>query len=300
MTRLLRPSVVVLSCAIASLGVSGGSQSREFAAPAATPSSGHARVVAGDDKACIGCHPDVVNHAVLHGPVAAGACQACHVATQVGAKVTIGLVGGVAPEGTATLCLQCHSDVAERMRMAHVHAPVAAGGCTTCHNPHGSGYRFMLAAAGKAACLGCHTDIAEELSREFPHEPAATSCAICHDPHGSTHAAQTRAGMNTLCLACHYDAPPVASTAGPVVFERVALPFEAQLASKGRRIGLDATQTRGHPMMRHPVSGPDDPAHRGQPLTCISCHAVHGAPTRAQLRFEAGGVSNLCIKCHQF
>jgi predicted CXXCH cytochrome family protein len=300
MSRPQRASLVLLAFALGSLGLTGGAQAPRRAAQATTPRGDHSTVVAGDDKACIGCHPAVMQHEVLHGPVAAAACEACHTVTKAAGTVTIGLVGGVTKESAATLCLQCHNDVAERMQQGHVHAPVAAGTCTVCHDPHGSAHRFMLAATGKEACLRCHADIADELTLRFPHEPAATSCAICHDPHGTKYAGQTRAGMNTLCLTCHYDAPPVSSAEGPIVFERVALPFEAQLASKGRRIGLDSTQLRGHPMMRHPVSGPDDPAHKGQPFTCISCHAVHGAPTRAQLRFDAGGVSSLCIKCHQF
>jgi predicted CXXCH cytochrome family protein len=124
---------------------------------------------------------------------------------------------------------------------------------------------------------------------------------VCHDPHGGRFPGQLRAGLNALCLQCHYDAP----AAGPspddpaLLFDRRAPDTERTMVKAGTRIELHGEQTVGHPSYSHPVAGRPNPADRGRPLTCASCHQPHGAPSRQLFRFNARSVSALCVGCHK-
>jgi len=212
----------------------------------------------------------------------------------------------LAGDSTATnvtrLCLTCHDDIGARLKQKHVHAPVMAGACTTCHDPHGSPFRFQLSGEGRDACLRCHDDVRDAVRKAFTHAPAAKACTVCHDPHGSRHPGQTREAVNDLCLACHHEQPSAVPSPddAELLFGRTAPADERAMTAAGRRIELDPGLQTGHPSVRHPVAGSSNPAERGKPLTCASCHDPHGAVTKRLLRFNATGVSALCVGCHRF
>lgn len=281
--------------------VLAGTTARGGQSSASAPTATRHPALAGaqNDATCASCHTDVITRQVLHGPVAAGTCLRCHTLNQAGGRVAIGLVNGATSENTAPLCVTCHEDMAARLKQAHVHAPVAAGGCTVCHDPHGSAFPFQLRARRNEACLTCHEDVAEALRQKVPHAPAAASCVLCHEPHASRFPAQTRQGLNTLCLSCHAPtspAPDVETPAEQQAWQRALA--AAGLSGSRRQIGLNATGDRGHPGHGHPVGGVRDPLEQGRELTCVSCHNPHGAAGGALLRFGAINVSGLCIKCH--
>lgn len=261
----------------------------------------HPPVAAADGPACTQCHEGVTNHRVVHGPVAAGKCSTCHVVTGDAGNRRIALARGVSPKSTAPLCLTCHEDIAGRLTERHRHAPVAAGDCTACHDPHGSPFRFQLADEGNRACTRCHADIAEALAASHVHAPAAMSCQICHDAHAASRPAQLRAAANTVCVACHVDAPiDTALVDEGSVFGRHPANGVPRLVERAPRILLDGSLTAGHPTVRHPVDGRPDPTAKGRTLGCTSCHNPHGSRGAPLLRFGATGVSALCIRCHSF
>lgn len=256
----------------------------------------HPSVAGTDGAACTKCHAEVTVRRVMHGPVAMGNCSACHVATN--GRLT--LKGGASSRNTARLCVSCHEEIADRLKQDHRHAPVSAGDCTACHDPHGSAFRFQLSAEGNGACLACHQDIAQALAQPYAHAPAEASCQICHDPHAAKHRSQLRAGGNTVCLPCHFDAP--AGTTGTdalELFGRRSAGGIDRLIAAGSRIRLDGTRMSGHPTIRHPVDERPDPTDEDRTLGCASCHNPHGAVGEKLLRFGAIGVSSLCIRCHK-
>lgn len=278
-----------------------GATARAGQSSAAAPTATLHPALAGaqNDATCASCHTDITTRKVLHGPVAAGTCLACHVQSQAGGRVAIGLANGATSENTAPLCVTCHEDMPPRLTQAHVHAPVAAGGCTVCHDPHGSAFPFQLRAQRNEACLTCHEDVAEALRQKVPHAPAAASCVLCHEPHASRFPAQTRQALNTLCLSCHAQASPAPDDETPAeqqAWERALA--AAGLSGSRRRIGLNTAGDAGHPVSGHPVQGVRDPLEKGRELTCVSCHNPHGAAGGALFRFGAINVSGLCIKCH--
>ncbi len=271
------------------------------APPVTTAAKPHPALAgAGSDAARANCHKDVTTRPVLHGPVATGQCTACHVMTTTGETAAVGLGGGATAEKTSPLCATCHEDMVATLKRAYVHAPVAAGACTVCHDPHGSAFEFQLRARRQDVCFTCHEDVAEMLRQEVPHAPAAASCVVCHEPHGSRFRAETRQGLNTLCLTCHaprWAAPDLETPAEEEGWRRALA--AAGLSGSRRRIGLDVTGDRGHPVYGHPVRGVRDPLHPGLELTCVGCHNPHGAAARGLFRFGATNVSDLCIKCHK-
>jgi predicted CXXCH cytochrome family protein len=257
--------------------------------------------VAGLTKAdCGSCHDAVSSHRVMHGPVASGDCAACHIVDDTPGRRRIAIKNAAGNGDTTALCVSCHQDNAERLKQAHRHAPVAAGKCTACHDPHGSEFRYQLAEEGNRACVRCHADIAQALAQAHPHAPAAAACSICHDAHAAAHPAQMNAAVNVVCLACHRD-----SAAGGPVADVRALSAGAKadgldrLIATAPHIALDKTLTAGHPTIGHPVDGRRDPAEPARTLRCTSCHNPHGAGARL-LRFGATGTSPLCVRCHTF
>ncbi len=180
------------------------------------------------DEGCDGCH--VVEGVKLAAKEQKGACYACH--TDFGA--------------------------AEEGKTKHLHAPVAAGECTGCHDPHFA-TRAKLQKLEKG-CLECHDP--------FPaggvvHRPVADGdCKACHGPHVGAAPRQLVRPGNALCLGCHETSHKQHRSA----------------AIKGK-----VTQI------------PDDfPRDKGQ-LACVGCHKPHQSKERRLFPMTQGA---LCRTCH--
>ena len=248
---------------------------------------------------CVGCHENVMSGTVLHGPVAAGDCASCHVVDNTPGRRRITVKNATPSGDSAALCMTCHAETMKRLEQPHRHAPVAAGRCTACHNPHGSDFTFQLADEGNRACVRCHADIGQSLAQPHAHSPAALSCSLCHDAHAGSQPAQMRAAANVVCLACHKaNAAQSPDTRG--LFGRAPADALEHLIATAPRVALDPSGASGHPTIHHPVDGPRDPAEPTRTLRCASCHNPHGTAGAKLLRFGATGTSPLCIRCHKF
>jgi predicted CXXCH cytochrome family protein len=249
---------------------------------------------------CAGCHETVTSRTVLHGPAAAGDCAACHVADNTPGKRRVALKNAGANGDTTALCVSCHQETGKRLEQAHRHAPVAAGRCTACHDPHGSPFKFQLADEGSRACVRCHEDIGQALAQSHVHAPAAAACSICHDAHAGSHPGQMKAAANVVCLACHLEKTSPPPAADPrALFGRMPADGDRLIAA-APRVALDTSLRAGHPTIGHPVDGRRDPAEPTRDLRCTSCHNPHGAAGGKLLRFGATGTSPLCVRCHKF
>ena len=89
-----------------------------------------------DSSACIRCHDDAMDEAFLHGPVAAGACTACHEPHE---SRYPRLLVAVSP----SLCLQCHASELELEPITPGHEDPAQD-CLECHLAHGGDDRYFL------------------------------------------------------------------------------------------------------------------------------------------------------------
>jgi len=213
-----------------------------------------------------GCHGPVLNHGIMHGPVAGQKCDACHEYDEVREHRFRKI-------DESELCGRCHM-------MEHrnvVHKPVADGQCTGCHDPHGSEFRMMLIAdPARGLCVSCH--IQDEGNQEHVHGPvAAGACILCHEPHSSWQPSLLVKSGNDLCADCH-----------------------AEVRQSGAGLHVHAAMEQGCISCHNPHASRNQfMLHKPTDELCAECHdtlmnslassaVVHGAV------HEANG----CTQCH--
>jgi predicted CXXCH cytochrome family protein len=140
--------------------------------------------------------------AKLHAPVEKGECAACHRPHQSDQP-------GLLTDKVGTLCASCHAAVPKALDakgVASSHAPVRAGKCTACHDPHGAKEKPFLKKGRLETCGECHADLVKRLGRKNApsHSPAAEgSCDACHASHQSKQPSLLVKPPRELCLECH-------------------------------------------------------------------------------------------------
>jgi predicted CXXCH cytochrome family protein len=175
---------------------------------------------------CLSCHEALRARLAdpartVHGAVKDGACGDCHAGH---GSPSPALLRKDVPE----LCGECHADEGEAQRAAHGGYAVAGARCTSCHDPHASARKKLVAERlhppfadgdcracheppgeepGPArtrrdvltACGACHLDAAKEA-----HAPALEGrCFDCHSPHASPRDHLLTASVGSLCGSCH-------------------------------------------------------------------------------------------------
>lgn len=149
------------------------------------------------------CHPNMGKAAFVHQPVKEVMCITCHQATEEPGKktrhpgnLTISLI-----QQGADLCYMCHGP---KDKKKTVHAPIMAGDCISCHNPHQSQNKGILKEAVPKLCFGCHLE--GMFKQNVVHLPVASGdCSSCHDNHESDFPAMLIQEGNSLCFTCHPD-----------------------------------------------------------------------------------------------
>ncbi|HEX9778248.1 MAG TPA: cytochrome c3 family protein [Geopsychrobacteraceae bacterium] len=88
------------------------------------------------NRLCGVCHEDFVQGSVVHGPVAIGACLACHLPHSSRYPVLL-------KASVNDICGNCHT---EKRLAEQLHETVRSRGmiCVDCHDPHFSNSRYLL------------------------------------------------------------------------------------------------------------------------------------------------------------
>ena len=186
-------------------------------------------------------------------------------------------------------CASCHED---KTKGKAVHSAIAMG-CTTCHEvkTEGETTNVNLTAPKEQICFNCH-EKSNDPTLHAPYEKGL--CVDCHDPHTSDHLKQLRQEVNPLCLQCHAarrvegDTVQLAGNQSILTADFRAIP----------KIVADPSQTKGHPFVKHPLAGVNDPLRGGEPMSCLSCHAPHSSTQDKLIRTTKEGV-DFCDACHQ-
>jgi predicted CXXCH cytochrome family protein len=162
------------------------------------------------------CHSDIDKALVVHGPVRAKGCTVCHIPASEpqlvkGKKELLADLPKDHPPlfkidklHIESICFLCHDDFGDLLKKATIiHSAIKKQGCPSCHNPHGSDYKFLLSAAKVGdSCLGdCH-----ELNKNVksPHKPVADGeCDRCHNSHSSDFQNLLIEDQRQLCFSCH-------------------------------------------------------------------------------------------------
>jgi predicted CXXCH cytochrome family protein len=210
---------------------------------------------------CLQCHKSKKAGKVVHSAVEMG-CATCHNEPHRNEKPELDLTASV-PD----LCFQCHD--AGMFQKKSVHSAVAAGMCTSCHNPHSSDLEKLLTDTPPGLCYGCHDK--GIFTKRVQHGPVADGqCLLCHNPHASDYAYNLSSPVEELCTMCHPD------------------------KSSGKHVlaGLGFGDA-------HPVSGKPDPSREGKQLSCLSCHSPHSSVNKALLVHDGTTTKSLCLLCHK-
>jgi len=249
------------------------------------------------------------------------ACTACH-SIHGNRSTTL-----VAP--AEKLCLTCHSDLTKSDH-GQAHAPVAAGQCLLCHDPHGTPGAHGLRKDVSRSCEQCHKP---DPAAHEGYQVSGSNCVRCHDPHSFD---GDRAYLRKVahppfaqgnCKLCHTDPPSTQLRNASVAETCSACHSQEKIVSGGDPAlsGLHAHApaaaglcTKCHEP--HVSDAPDgladtpeavcsachrnvgttarSTAHQHPPAAkgeCLSCHAPHASVQRALLRKDQ---SDLCKTCH--
>jgi len=218
-----------------------------------------------------------------------------------------GVTGAAPPPSHAvdqkSKCAECHD--LEELTGKVKHAPVEAGECTACHNPHVARYQKLLRDRPGPLCARCHEDVKAELDRAYVHRPVAEGrCAECHRPHGSDYPGLLAASGPQLCATCHDDVAawkerkvqhvPFAQGRCSTCHEPHSSSTPGLLKKTGAALCASC----------HPMSSGLRAQHRGYPVekaSCHQCHDPHASARKALFResvhapFESGD----CATCHR-
>ncbi len=128
------------------------------------------------EAVCVTCHEPLRER---QGAMAAIDCATCHDPHRARTAADRFLRGGA-----EHACARCHERDEQQRPWAH--APVVAGRCTACHDPHGGpGSVGNVKRPIVDACSACH---GPTLTCPGAAKEPARECDACHDPHGATKA----------------------------------------------------------------------------------------------------------------
>lgn len=230
---------------------------------------------------CLSCHKEVKDKATAPGMHKHGAldegCVRCHDPHASSHKFQL-------KEPAPTLCLSCHKQKFDQMvgDAKVVHGAVTQeGGCSGCHEPHGSKFASLQRGTQPELCLRCHDKPIKTASGETLANMAALlkdnpdhhgpiregACTACHNAH---------AGDHFRMLTEEY--PP--QFYAPFDIARFKLCFTCHipdLVLKSSGAGL--TQFRNGDKNLHYLH-----VNQEKGRTCRACHEVHASKHPAHVR----------------
>ncbi len=199
----------------------------------------------------------------------------------------------------STCTTNCHTDIGKG---AHVHGPVGAGICISCHSPHGSYEPLAIARTGQELCLVCHQAKREEFKDDVIHAPVKEGCIDCHNPHESSMRYQLRGSgtsVSSLCFNCHEAEIFTKSHRHGPVGAGDCIACHKPHAGKHKNL-LIASPEKGEVCFQchkdrkqeFTMKFVHDPVEEN----CNKCHDPHSSEYRFQLHAEGG---KLCSSCHK-
>ncbi len=209
------------------------------------------------------------------------------------------------PGAAGKVCLDCHSDFAQKLKSKFVHTPVKSGECVGCHSPHTSSHGKMLSSSRQSVCLTCHDGLVPANAASTHKVVVEGNCTKCHDPHASNNKANLLKAGNELCLSCH---KTVGDAVAKVKYKHMPVsdgclnchvPHASEKAPHLLKNGVPALCVGCHKTDGATFSK----QHADYPVTranCVSCHDPHGSNTGGLLfdTVHAPVASKRCNQCH--
>ena len=250
------------------------------------------------DAGCMSqeCHSQFITgeRAFMHEPAAAGKCGECHASAYPDDD---------APESVQDItCSKCHKKIEHEIQTSRfIHGPVKDGECTSCHDPHGSDWKYLLKGPYDKLCSLCHN--LKGLYRGASiHKPVKDgNCGLCHDVHASNYRSRlTDTGAN-LCLSCHEDMvqgmtgdhvhEPLLKTGCTDCHDPHSGEDSLRLKAASEKLCFKCHEEKLNEISQY--TNKHDPASGGK---CIVCHSPHYSESAYLLRDK---VDTLCYNCHK-
>lgn len=210
------------------------------------------------------------------------------------------------PGAKGKLCLSCHEEFKEKLKLPFIHSPVKSGSCSDCHNPHASRHGKLIASGPNEICFSCHKGLIAPGARSSHKIVANGSCSKCHDPHASKNKFNLKAAGNQLCFECHKE---YMNAVANKKFKHILGTKEcltchnAHSSSKAAFLLKEDVPNICNNChdMKKPILTKQ---HMNYPMgnaRCTSCHDPHGS-NRAGILWENAHspvVNKMCNQCHQ-
>ena len=209
------------------------------------------------------------------------------------------------PGAKGKVCLNCHDEFKEKLKLPYIHTPVKKGDCSDCHNPHTSSHGKLLAETVNKICLSCHGRILPDKARSTHKVAAEGNCVKCHDPHAAKNKFNLLQAGNDLCLGCH---PRIAKELAGNRFKHSPVEKGCTNCHTPHASATSVSLLKsGEPGICVACHNPAAPAfskqHNNYPVgksQCTSCHDPHGSISRGILwgKPHQPVASKLCSQCH--
>ncbi len=232
----------------------------------------------------------------LHPAINTNNCRACH-------RFRRGVYNfkKVIPATAGCNTGKCHND---KGKAKHVHGPVGAGICISCHNPHGSSLENEVEREGQDLCTVCHQARKEEFSQKVVHPALEDGCTGCHDPHQSEQRFQLRYKGDTikaLCITCHEGEMFEGAHVHSPVEEGDCIACHRPHSSPNEKLLIAPLQGGKICLACHDDKADDlkmEDVHPPGEEDCTLCHDPHASANEYQLKrsLEKGA---LCAMCHE-
>jgi predicted CXXCH cytochrome family protein len=266
---------------------------------------------AADRTNCASCHAALTADKKVHPVLRSEGCKACHVPDPAGKGKCQSAAAAAwkLASDQVSLCQKCHTAQGTSGKM---HAPIKSGGCTSCHDPHGSkNPTLMKNWPLEKVCYGCHARVDEEKSVHTPVKSG--DCKGCHDPHSSEFPSLLVAEKKSLCFECHKqeklkhgknshapftegkclschevhsgESAPLLKASGKQLCLSCHDPKSKDAAAPRTAYRIDLGKKKVH----NPLKGDG---------TCQTCHTQqHGSANKSLLLTKT--TPDTCFKCHQ-
>lgn len=215
---------------------------------------------------------------------------------------------------TETVCFKCHDKKLFKKNV--VHAPIAKGKCSACHNPHVARYEKLVNEQGADLCFSCHGNKKEEFRQGITHAPVGRGeCSACHDPHSSSVKGLVKGkSIAASCFKCHSTLPKSFKvTHRPYAKGQCSVCHDPHQSNQTQLL----KQAPNKICAKCHKAGRLQAVHKNFPAEvrdCSSCHNPHGSNRKGLLRnvlhkpYTQGckichtkGKNNEqnCLRCHE-
>lgn len=236
---------------------------------------------------CMKCHKHMTTKKFVHAAIQMG-CESCHSEPhQKNSKFPKGL-----SSATPDLCYGCHDKT--KFSKKNIHAPVAGGMCSGCHDPHSSDNAKLLISQSSDLCYSCH-DKKSFSGKKSIHSPVKGGmCSTCHVPHSSDIEKLLASAQPGLCFTCHnkakFESKVVHSPVTGGMCTSCHFPHQGD---------NDKLLTGSQPDLCYNCHDKAEftkkNVHAAIMMGCTSCHNPHANRTKFLLE---KGITNLCLTCH--